>query len=139
MGAQFVGLPELWPYLGPYSGFDEVAQTVPGPFIERLQEKARQHRMIVHGGSTGDDGAKADSRYNVSWGFVEVLPDRVTILANDALKPAEIDVPRAERQLDRGLQLWKDAGESEDDNAALNDALNLVAGATSGGGRRGRR
>ncbi len=46
--------------------------------------------------------ADADSRYNVSWGFVEVLPDRVTILANDALKPEEIDVPRAEQQLDRG-------------------------------------
>ena len=30
--------------------------------------------------------------YNVSWGFVEVLPDRVTILANDALKPEEINV-----------------------------------------------
>ena len=51
MGAQFVCLPEFWSYLGPYAGFDQVAQSVPGPFIERLQEKARQHRMIVHGGS----------------------------------------------------------------------------------------
>jgi predicted amidohydrolase len=51
MGARFASLPEYWSYLGPYSGFDAVAQTVPGPLIERLQEKARQHRMIVHGGS----------------------------------------------------------------------------------------
>lgn len=51
MGAQFASLPEFWSYLGPYSGFDEVAQTVPGPLIERLQEKARQHGIIVHGGS----------------------------------------------------------------------------------------
>ncbi len=51
MGAEFVALPEFWSYLGPYSAFDEVAQTVPGPLIERLQEKARQHRMIIHGGS----------------------------------------------------------------------------------------
>src|SRR5437667_11175015 len=51
MGAQFVGLPEFWTYLGPYSGFDEAAQTIPGPAIERLQEKARKHKMIVHGGS----------------------------------------------------------------------------------------
>jgi predicted amidohydrolase len=51
MGAQFAGLPEFWSYLGPYAAFDQVAQTVPGPFIERLQEKARQHRMIVHAGS----------------------------------------------------------------------------------------
>ncbi len=51
MGAQFASLPEFWPYLGPYSGFDQAAQTVPGPFIERLQEKARQHHMLVHAGS----------------------------------------------------------------------------------------
>src|SRR6266699_1051067 len=51
MGAQLVGLPEFWTYLGPYAGFAEAAQTIPGPAIERLQEKARRHRMIVHGGS----------------------------------------------------------------------------------------
>lgn len=80
--------------------------------------------VIVHGGATGKGGAKADLRYNVSWGFVEVLPDRVTILANDALRPAEIDVPRAEQQLDRGLQMWKEAGESED---AYTDALRVIS------------
>jgi predicted amidohydrolase len=51
MGAQFVGLPELWTYLGPASGFGEAAQTIPGPTISRLQEKARKHKMIVHAGS----------------------------------------------------------------------------------------
>ena len=51
MGAQFVGLPEFWTYLGPYAGFAEAAQTIPGPAIECLQEKARRHRMFVHGGS----------------------------------------------------------------------------------------
>jgi ATP synthase, F1 epsilon subunit (delta in mitochondria) len=79
--------------------------------------------VIVHGGACGDD-AKTESRYNVSWGFVEVLPDRVTVLANDALKPEEIDVPRAEQQLDRGLKLWKDAGESED---AYTEALRVIS------------
>src|SRR5436190_564281 len=38
MGAEFVALPEFWTYLGPYSGFDDAAQTIPGPAIERLQE-----------------------------------------------------------------------------------------------------
>ena len=51
MGAQFVALPEFWTYLGPYSGFDQAAQGIPGPAIEHLQEKARKHKMIVHGGS----------------------------------------------------------------------------------------
>src|SRR5713101_7611597 len=51
MGAQFACLPEFWTYLGPYSGFDAAAQTIPGPVIEGLQEKARKYKMIVHGGS----------------------------------------------------------------------------------------
>ena len=80
--------------------------------------------VIVHGGSDITDGSPDASRYNVSWGFVEVLPDRVTILASDALKPEEIDVPRAEQQLDRGHKMWKEAGESED---AYTDALRVIA------------
>lgn len=51
MGAQFVCLPEFWTYMGPYAGFDAAAQSIPGPAIELLQEKARKHNMIVHGGS----------------------------------------------------------------------------------------
>src|SRR5438132_2804842 len=51
MVAEFAWLPEFWTYLGPYSGFDAAAQTIPGPVIECLQEKARTYKMIVHGGS----------------------------------------------------------------------------------------
>ncbi|HEV2324537.1 MAG TPA: ATP synthase F1 subunit epsilon [Terracidiphilus sp.] len=77
--------------------------------------------VTIHG---GPDGPDAVERYNVSWGFAEVLPDRVTILANDALKPPEIDVQRAEEQLDRGLQMWREAGESE---TAYDEALRVIA------------
>ena len=80
--------------------------------------------VIIHGGPDITDGSPDASRYNVSWGFVEVLPDRVTILASDALKPEEIDVPRAEQQLAHGQQLWKEAGESED---AYTDALRVIS------------
>jgi F-type H+-transporting ATPase subunit epsilon len=74
--------------------------------------------VVVHGGADGD------RRYNVSWGFVEVLPDRVTILANDALKPEEIDVKRAQEQLDRGHKMWNEAGDSEE---AYTAALHVIA------------
>lgn len=70
------------------------------------------------------EGLAPEQIYNVSWGFVEVLPERVTILANDALKPEEIDVNRAHKQLDRGLQLWQQAGESEE---AYTKALSVIA------------
>ena len=76
-------------------------------------------------GATGDPGAaQGDSRYNVSWGFVEVLPDRVTILASDALKPEEIKVDRAEEQLVRGQKMWNEAGEREE---AYTEALHVIA------------
>ena len=69
-------------------------------------------------------GPEGDERYNVSWGFVEVLPDRVTILATDALKPEEIDVQRAQQQLDRGHKEWDEAGDSEE---AYSEALHVIA------------
>ena len=74
--------------------------------------------VIVHGGPDGDQ------HYNVSWGFAEVLPDRVTILASDALKPEEIDVPRAQQQLERGHKQWSEAGASEE---AYTHALHVIA------------
>jgi F-type H+-transporting ATPase subunit epsilon len=80
--------------------------------------------VIVHGGSEGEPGAESELRYNVSWGFAEVLGDRVTILASDALKPEDIDVPRAQQQLERGHKEWDEAGDSED---AYTAALRVMA------------
>ena len=77
--------------------------------------------VTLHG---GPDGPESICRYNVSWGFVEVLPDRVTILASDALEPKEINVTRAQEQLDRGHKMWNEAGDSED---AYTDALRVIA------------
>ncbi|HVN93747.1 MAG TPA: ATP synthase F1 subunit epsilon [Terracidiphilus sp.] len=84
--------------------------------------------VTIHGAAEavagGGDGAGISIRYNVSWGFVEVLPGRVTILANDALKPEEIDVARAKQQLDRGQKMWNEAGESEE---AYDEALRVIS------------
>ena len=82
--------------------------------------------VTIHGaaGRGGPDGPDSITRYNVSWGFVEVLPGRVTVLASDALRPEEIEVQRAEQQLDRGLKMWKEAGESED---AYDEALRVIS------------
>ena len=77
--------------------------------------------VTLHG---GPDGPQTVSRYNVSWGFVEVLPDRVTILASDAMKPEEINVDRAEEQLMRGQKMWNEAGDSEE---AYTEALHVIA------------
>lgn len=78
----------------------------------------------IHTGAGIESHSADTARYNVNWGFVEVLPDRVTILASDALKPEEIDVPRAEQQRERGEKMWKEAGESE---AAYDEALRVIS------------
>jgi len=111
--------------------FDHAASAVELPATSGYLEVLYGHAPLVAELGAGDvtlhggpEGPESESRYNVSWGFAEVLPDRVTILASDALKPAEIDVQRAEQQLDRGLKLWKEAGESED---AYTEALRVIA------------
>jgi F-type H+-transporting ATPase subunit epsilon len=44
---------------------------------------------------------------SVAWGFAEVLPDRVTILAEAAERPQEIDVERAQKAKDRAEETLK--------------------------------
>jgi F-type H+-transporting ATPase subunit epsilon len=78
----------------------------------------------VHSGAGIESHSPQTERYNVSWGFVEVLPDRVTILANNAMKPEEIDVTKAQQQLERGQKMWNEAGESED---AYSEALEVIS------------
>jgi F-type H+-transporting ATPase subunit epsilon len=71
----------------------------------------------LHGGSA--DG----QRFFVARGFAEVLPERVTILAETALKPEEIDTERARQELEHGHQLWNEAG---DDAAKYSYANRIV-------------
>jgi F-type H+-transporting ATPase subunit epsilon len=71
----------------------------------------------LHGGSAGEQ------TFFVAWGFVEVLPERVTILAETALHPDEINVPEAEADLKHSQELWNQAG----DEQAKYDEANAVA------------
>jgi F-type H+-transporting ATPase subunit epsilon len=71
----------------------------------------------LHGGSGGDQ------TYFGVWGFVEVLPDRVTILAQNAIKPEEIDAGEAQRQLESGQKMWNEAGEDAEKYAQANEVI----------------
>lgn len=62
-------------------------------------------------------------RYVVARGFAEVLPERVTILAESALKPAEINRAEAQKELDHGEQLWDDAGDDAEKYAHANELI----------------
>jgi F-type H+-transporting ATPase subunit epsilon len=63
-----------------------------------------------------------EQRLAVAWGFAEVLPNKVTILAETAERPSEIDVERARKAKERAEQLLTSGDASVDVERAL-DAL----------------
>ena len=58
----------------------------------------------------------------VAWGFAEVLPDKVTILAETAERPNEIDVDRARKAKERAEKRLT----SGDTNVDVDRALNAI-------------
>jgi len=58
----------------------------------------------------------------VAWGFAEVLPDKVTILAEAAERPEEIDVERAQKAKDRAEERLK-SNDPQVDYTRAEDAL----------------
>jgi len=81
----------------------------------------------IHGGSAGEQ------IFFVAWGFVEVLPERVTILAETALHPNEIDKAEAQAELKEGEDLWTKAGDDgnkyDEANAVMRKAEEKIASA----------
>jgi F-type H+-transporting ATPase subunit epsilon len=81
----------------------------------------------LHGGTSGDQ------KFFVAWGFVEVLPERVTILAETAMHPDEIDRAEAQQELQEGDKLWQEAGDDgnkyDEANAVMRQAQEKIASA----------
>ena len=65
-----------------------------------------------HGGTT--------ERLSVAWGFAEVLPDKVTILAQTAERAQDIDVKRAQEAKARADEALKNPAPDLDYDATLN-------------------
>ena len=83
-------------------------------------------------------GARQEGqRFNVARGFVEVLPERVTILAESALKPQEIDQATARQELDRGQKLWNEAGDDAEKYARANEIIREAESRLSSAGGSG--
>jgi F-type H+-transporting ATPase subunit epsilon len=67
--------------------------------------------------------ARGESKtLSVAWGFAEVLQDKVTILAETAEHPEEIDVARAQKAKERAEQRLK-SNDPEVDYDRAEDAL----------------
>jgi F-type H+-transporting ATPase subunit epsilon len=70
----------------------------------------------------GSGSSPNEQRLAVAWGFAEVLPDKVTILAETAERPSEIDVARASKAKERAEQRLAGGDTTVDVERAL-DAL----------------
>jgi F-type H+-transporting ATPase subunit epsilon len=62
----------------------------------------------------------ATQHLSVAWGFAEVLPDKVTVLAQTAERPEEIDVKRAQEAKARAEAALARAEADLDYDATLN-------------------
>jgi len=58
--------------------------------------------------------SSSEQRLAVAWGFAEVLPNRVTVLAETVERADQIDVPRAQQSLARAEESLKSAQTEED-------------------------
>ncbi|MBV8455655.1 MAG: F0F1 ATP synthase subunit epsilon [Acetobacteraceae bacterium] len=78
---------------------------IPGKsgYLEALPEHAPLITELAPGELSYTHGG-AVTRLAVSWGFAEVLPDKVTVLAQAAERPEDIDVPRAQEARKRAEQ-----------------------------------
>jgi len=87
--------------------------------------------VTMHGGDVGDQ------QLFVAQGFVEVLPDRVTILAESAIPPSEINVAEARQELEQGQKMWNEAGDEarryDQANRVIREAEERIASAERAG------
>src|ERR1700735_4239063 len=90
---------------------DEDADAVELPSKSGYMEVLYGHAPLLAELGVGEvrlHGGSGDQTYFVVWGFVEVLPDRVTILAQNAIKPEEIDAGAAQQELEHCKKMWKE-------------------------------
>lgn len=65
-GARYVQLPEYFNFLGPFKGFESVAEPVPGPTTTRMAELARSRQVTLHLGSLLETSPEKGKFYNTS-------------------------------------------------------------------------
>jgi F-type H+-transporting ATPase subunit epsilon len=76
-------------------------------------------------------------RFAIAWGFAEVLPDKVTILAETAERSTEIDVARAQQDKARAEEELKAAHGDVHQATAAADALQRAQNRLEVAGRNG--
>ncbi|MHB8301958.1 MAG: ATP synthase F1 subunit epsilon [Acidobacteriaceae bacterium] len=92
-------------------------------YLEALYGHAPLLAELGAGEVTLRGGDVGDRKFFVARGFAEVLPDRVTILAESVTRPNEIDVGDARAELEHGRQMWREAGDESKRYAEANRVI----------------
>ncbi|MDE1176264.1 MAG: ATP synthase F1 subunit epsilon [Edaphobacter sp.] len=116
---------------------DSTAEAVELPSMSGYLEALYGHAPLLAELGAGEvrlhGGASGDQKFFVAWGFVEVLPERVTILAETAMHPEEIKVDEAREELAKAERLWNEAGDDgqkyDEANAITRQAEEMIASA----------
>ena len=116
---------------------DATADAVELPSMSGYLEALYGHAPLLAELSAGEvrlhGGTSGNQKFFVAWGFVEVLPERVTILAETAMHPDEINITEAREELALGEKLWQEAGDDgekyDEANAITRQAEEKIASA----------
>lgn len=116
---------------------DTTAEAVELPSMSGYIEALYGHAPLLAELGAGEvrlhGGASGNQKFFVAWGFVEVLPERVTILAENALHPEEINLDEARAELAAGEKMWQEAGDDgekyDEANALTRQAEEKIASA----------
>jgi len=118
---------------------DTTAEAVELPSMSGYIEALYGHAPLLAELGAGEvrlhGGASGNQKFFVAWGFVEVLPERVTILAENALRPEEINLDEAREELSEGEKMWQEAGDDgekyDEANALTRQAEEKIASASN--------
>jgi deaminated glutathione amidase len=91
-GASYIQLPEYFNYLGPPSGFADVAESVPGATTKRMSDVALKRKVTVHLGSLLEASPTDGMFFNTS---VVIDPTGQIVATYRKIHLFDVDVPGA--------------------------------------------
>ena len=91
-GARYVQLPEYFNFLGPFSGFADVAEPIPGPTTTRMAKLAKSRELTLHLGSLLESSPVEGKFFNTS---VVIGPDGEIVATYRKIHLFDVNVPGA--------------------------------------------